>query len=430
MANTTKGPGSVIKETNAKPRSVIGSEDFIKQPSKSLQRRTLLFKPAILFATILILYTNCLKPVQSDSDLSLPNNEEDDPSKEVEKCEVCQLLVSSFEKGIDETSRGKHEGGDTSWEERNLKSYSDSEVRLVEIQEKICEDVKKGKAQCLSLAEDTESEVEDWWFKQRNKNVRLHDFLCISKLKLCCPSGKFGPTCQACPSDCNKHGVCDGTGTRRGTGKCDCDSGYTGEECESCDHDHFRIATSDHFTCRKCDPACKGCFGIGPTNCTECRSGYYQNEVAGCIDVNECDIGMDVNGNTKLCKGNTYCVNTDGSYRCEACHVTCSGCVGYGPKMCISCARGYQMDDDYSCRSREELEELEKLEREQTMRHGKGTAARYFFYIGVLAVSVMMFRSNLYVMYTFTLSLIVLLILSEFNLLDELEQDNIKTSSQ
>lgn len=256
------------------------------------------------------------------AELSVPDSlpplpTDDDPSKEVDSCEACRLVVDSFERGLEKTARGKHEGGDTSWEEKNLKTYQDSEVRLVEIQENLCENVKKGKAQCLSVAEDSELYIEEWWFNQRNKNVRLHDYLCISKLKVCCPSNNFGPNCQVCKSECNKHGTCDGAGTRSGTGKCNCEPGYVGSECDDCDlEDYFRVGTGqDRFTCRRCHQACKGCFGLGQMNCTDCRSGYYKHESNGCIDVNECDTGVDSNGNTKLCGRNQYCVNTDGGFK-------------------------------------------------------------------------------------------------------------------
>ena len=42
---------------------------------------------------------------------------------------ACSVLVKSFEKGLERTSRGKFEGGDTAWEEKNQgKGYSTSEV--------------------------------------------------------------------------------------------------------------------------------------------------------------------------------------------------------------------------------------------------------------------------------------------------------------
>lgn len=362
------------------------------------------------------------------SEISNPLSTDDGISSEVGSCEACRLVVDSFERGLEETSRGKHEGGDTSWEERNLKSYADSEVRLVEIQENLCDHVKKGKAQCLAVAEDSELDIEEWWFKQRNKNVRLHDYLCILKRKVCCPKNNFGPNCQPCKSECNNHGTCDGSGTRSGSGNCNCDLGYAGEYCDECSSDHFRIGTSeDTFTCRKCHHACKGCNGLGQNNCTECAQGYHKHETNGCIDINECDLGVDAKGATKLCGKNRYCVNTEGAYRCSDCHVACSGCFGYGPNMCISCAPGYHLDIDYTCRSDAQKEEMEEWYTHESIRQGRGTAARYFFYVGVLGVSVMMFRSNLYVMYSFIIGFIVVLTLSEFNLLDEPE-DNSKFS--
>ena len=48
---------------------------------------------------------------------------------------------------MERTSRGKFEGGDADWEEKKLKSYSNSEVRLVEIQEKLCTELSKGSDQ-------------------------------------------------------------------------------------------------------------------------------------------------------------------------------------------------------------------------------------------------------------------------------------------
>lgn len=47
------------------------------------------------------------------------------------------------------TARGKFEGGDADWEEKKLRSYSNSEVRLVEIQEKLCSEVSRGEDQVV-----------------------------------------------------------------------------------------------------------------------------------------------------------------------------------------------------------------------------------------------------------------------------------------
>lgn len=373
----------------------------------------------VLFALQLLLFhLQNLVTINADGDLDfLSNVKEKLNSDQVSKCQACRLLVDSFDQGIRNTERGKHEGGDTSWEEKNLKSYADSEVRLVEIQEKLCEDVKDGKQQCLSLAEDSESDIEDWWHKERQNNVRLLDFLCISRLKLCCPKNNFGPTCQPCPSDCNKHGNCNGSGTREGTGECECEVGYIGEICDNCDDDHFRVTTSDHFACRPCDSACVGCYGPGPMNCTSCKPGYEKSERNGCIDINECEVGIDNDGNKDICQKNTYCVNTDGSYRCADCHVSCAGCFGYGPAMCILCANGYELDDDNICQSQEELA---RLRDEQSLLEVRSLLTRYTIYFLTLALSLMMFRTNLYAMYSFLIGFVIFLLISEFGLIEDL----------
>lgn len=71
-------------------------------------------------------------------------------------CQSCRTLVDSFKKGMDRTSRGKYEGGDAAWEEQKLGSYMTSEIRLVEIQEKLCNDIERGQDQCHTLAETNE----------------------------------------------------------------------------------------------------------------------------------------------------------------------------------------------------------------------------------------------------------------------------------
>lgn len=52
---------------------------------------------------------------------------------------------------MERTSRGKFEGGDADWEEKKLRSYANSEVRLVEIQEKLCSDLSKGEDQVYQI---------------------------------------------------------------------------------------------------------------------------------------------------------------------------------------------------------------------------------------------------------------------------------------
>lgn len=80
-------------------------------------------------------------------------NAEKDLAK-VPPCSACSSLVKSFENGIERTSRGKFEGGDAAWEEKNQgKGYATSEVRFVEIQEKLCRDVSRGETQVRAFIE-------------------------------------------------------------------------------------------------------------------------------------------------------------------------------------------------------------------------------------------------------------------------------------
>ena len=298
-----------------------------------------------------------LQVTKADLDLPIPPIGNDDVP---DQCEACKLVVGSFQKGMERTLRGKHDGGDTSWEEKNLKNYADSELRLVEIQEDLCDDVSKGKAQCFSLVEEAETHIEDWWFKHRKDNVRLHDYLCINKLKKCCPEGSFGPTCQPCP-ECNHHGGCDGSGSRTGSGECICDSGYAGDQCEECQPDYYKLQTLNakspdqegRFSCLPCHDSCSGgCSGPNSANCTECRSGFRRDPITKqCNDINECELnsqGLPL-GASKLCPDGTYCLNTEGHYKCADCHRACSTCVAYGRNKCIACASDHFLDAERNC---------------------------------------------------------------------------------
>ncbi|CAG2056536.1 unnamed protein product, partial [Timema podura] len=113
---------------------------------------------------------------------------------------------------MERTSRGKFEGGDAAWEEERLQSYSTSEVRLIEIQENLCTDIKDGINQCHFLAEENEQLLEEWWFSKQMEEPDLFKFLCINTLKHCCPDNHYGTECKACPgfpdNVCNKSGKC------------------------------------------------------------------------------------------------------------------------------------------------------------------------------------------------------------------------------
>ena len=44
-----------------------------------------------------------------------------------------------------------------------IKGYASSEVRFVEIQEKLCTDVERGETQCHDNHHHWEEHLEEWW---------------------------------------------------------------------------------------------------------------------------------------------------------------------------------------------------------------------------------------------------------------------------
>ncbi|GFQ66390.1 protein disulfide isomerase CRELD1, partial [Trichonephila clavata] len=83
-------------------------------------------------------------------------------------------------------------------EESRLGTYADSEIRLVEIQEKLCSEEEKAFDQCHHLAEEHEALLEEWWFKSKASYPDIFYFLCIDKLLVCCPENHFGSDCKPC----------------------------------------------------------------------------------------------------------------------------------------------------------------------------------------------------------------------------------------
>ena len=222
----------------------------------------------------------------------------------------CWFLIQ----GIEKTSRGKFEGGDSSWEEDKLGSYKNSEIRLIEIQEKLCKEVKHGQTQCHSLAEELEHILEDWWFHKQETD--LFDFICIEQSKKCCPKDHYGPECSECPgfpdNVCNNNGKCKGAGTRKGNGKCTCDKGYAGENCFECANGYYQsYKDNNKLLCSMCHRACKSsCSGGSAKDCHECNIGWVKIEEKGCLDVDECIENQD------SCPDNHFCINNEGNFSC------------------------------------------------------------------------------------------------------------------
>jgi len=307
--------------------------------------------------------------------LSPENNSKS--SRRLAPCQICKVLVTSFEAGIQRTQNGDYWGGDTAWEEENKKNYKNSELRLVEIQERLCSEVSVAKDQCHEIASNNEDLLEEWWLSYRNEGHDLMEWLCIDKLQVCCSDNHFGPDCKPCPT-CSGHGRCKGNGTRKGQGDCSCDTGYYDEMCDSCAPLFYQSHKDEKsFTCSACHKACKNsCTGPGAKNCELCQDGWDFDEELGCIDVNECLM------EEKTCKQNEYCLNTDGSYSCISCDSSCESCYGDGRDMCERCAEGFTMKDKVC------------IDNSSLGRESKMNTTRYFTYCGLAVVSLIVFHKN------------------------------------
>ncbi|XP_066247346.1 cysteine-rich with EGF-like domain protein 2 isoform X1 [Euwallacea similis] len=317
-------------------------------------------------------------------------------------CRACKAFVESFNRGVERTAKFKFEGGDTAWEEKNLGSYSNSEVRFVEIQEKLCSEVVEGKDQCYQLLEQYDEALEIWWFKKQKAEPDLAKHLCIDNFEVCCPEFHYGSNCTPCngfPDNiCNKNGKCKGSGTRKGNGKCFCDNGYTGDYCDICADGFYNSYKDDKkILCTPCHKSCDGkCTKSGPEGCQKCKDGYLENKDRGCADVNECLMGK------APCTSTQFCVNTEGSYRCLDCHQSCLGCAGDGPDECINCAPGYTKKEKLCVN----VEEEEKKSYISTIR--------YVTYLGLCVCTYIILQKNVTIAAIVGLCVAIYITLSEY----------------
>eukprot|EP00038_Savillea_parva_P011789 m.200117 g.200117 ORF g.200117 m.200117 type:complete len:418 (+) comp20960_c0_seq1:77-1330(+) len=266
-------------------------------------------------------------------------------------CDVCTSFVTKFHEGMAKT-RGKSSGsGNTDWEETRGIKYSTSEARLIEVIDGACD---KSNMKCLQFLEEHEEFLEDWFIGNTIDLKDMRRLLCVDHTKLCCEEGFYGKACKPCPggsvTPCSSHGTCQGSGDRKGKGKCKCDTGYIGKRCAQCASMHFKNGSEAAYDCQKCDAACAtGCSGPARTDCVKCAAGYDMSDAEGCVDVDECAAG-----NFNCSERGVFCSNTDGSYTCEKCDPAChpdDGCVGPGPLKCVdnSCADGYQHTEESGC---------------------------------------------------------------------------------
>ncbi|KAG7315699.1 hypothetical protein KOW79_020565 [Hemibagrus wyckioides] len=107
---------------------------------------------------------------------------------------------------------------------------------------------------------------------------------------------------QCLPLPCNKQGYercVDGQGTYT----CVCKPGWKGLHCEE-DIDECK----DVGFLAGCKQGCQNT--VGSFRCF-CYSGYYQDDVINCIDINECRL------HPSQCLEPSKCVNSPGSYQCQ-----------------------------------------------------------------------------------------------------------------
>ncbi|XP_068163310.1 cysteine-rich with EGF-like domain protein 2 [Antennarius striatus] len=271
-------------------------------------------------------------------------------------CSVCRKIIDNFNKGFESTTKQNFGGGNTAWEERKLSKYETSEIRLMEIIEGLCD---SSSFECNHMVEEHEEHFETWWFKRKTKHPDLHKWFCIETIKVCCPNGTYGPDCNTCVggSDrpCHGNGKCDGEGTRGGNGKCSCNHGYEGEFCLDCTDGFFNEVRNDTFSlCTECHTSCNTCSGATNQECDSCKEGWEKDEQEACVDVDECS------KETPPCQEGQYCLNTEGSYSCNACDKACSSCTASGPDGCQVCAGGYE-DTEGTCTDIDECSQSEPI---------------------------------------------------------------------
>lgn len=89
---------------------------------------------------------------------------------------------------------------------------------------------------------------------------------------------------------------------------------------------------------KECHKSCKQCTGPSDASCVACKKGWTMNkESQVCEDINECIFDKD-----NSCDIEEYCENTEGSFLCHDCDVSCSACTGTGNDKCLKCKKGYR----------------------------------------------------------------------------------------
>lgn len=248
-------------------------------------------------------------------------------------CEDCRLTSSSIEYLIRKPRQIDSRG------------QVSERIDLEKIPKVICREIfnDQERERCRAFYFNNIDTIKEW--KQSHSKKSFFDYICIIKLKYCCPENSFGPKCKKCPQ-CAQNEHCQGEGTRTGSGNCTCKAGHTGPKCATClpgyymDKAVLRLpdSSSKKVICKPCHKSCKYCHAADSIGCDVCNDGFTHIPRYGCSDIDECM------HNKSICGQNTFCVNTEGSYFCYECDRACDGCHADGPDACIRCARGYFLE--------------------------------------------------------------------------------------
>ncbi|KAK7866283.1 hypothetical protein R5R35_007115 [Gryllus longicercus] len=266
---------------------------------------------------------------------------------------------------------------------KKMTEGTESANGLASVQEYLCTDVDWGKEHCQALATEMTAALEDWWLHKQNTHPDLYHWLCISTRQVCCPDEHFGSNCNPCPGYPSR--ICNGNGKCRGAG--------TRKGNGSCICD----AGYDGDLCDKCGKyfyesyrdedklLCSPCH-------ESCQGTCSQAGPKGCVACKSgwqmdtekgcLDIDECYTGKNP-CKRNEFCVNNDGSYVCLKCDRSCGGCTGDGPDMCTKCARGYTLKDGMC------------VDEQQMGRDWHVNLTRYLTYAGLCVATCIVFQKNM-----------------------------------
>jgi len=280
-------------------------------------------------------------------------------------CGACTNLVSSFEKGMERTKRFKLEGGDSAWEEKKQPRYATSEVRLIEIGEELCKDVDRGETHCHQLHNDWEEHLEAWWKQEEESRAPLRQFLCVETLEVCCAADHYGPDCLPCSFTGKNGKLCSGNGKCKGGGT------RKGNGQCSCDKEYIGQlcdnCSAGHYSSYSDDDTrvCSACHKA----CADVCSGPGPKSCMKCtagyqMDAEHGCTDLDECVVSRPCTSDKFCVNTEGTFRCLACDKACASCSSDGPDNCVECADGFKDKEGVCVKDKQPEGEGEKEEEE------------------------------------------------------------------